>query len=306
MNNTGLNLTSAQIEAGSAGFWGLVTGWGAPPITAAAVERDPELRIIAHSAGSPKAVLSQEVADGLLAPRGIVTFSANGAIALNVAESTVGMLLMTARHWIDFNNHYKDTGEWRNPKVPWNVLGLSGSVVGIVSASAVGREVIRLLQPWRLKLICYDPYMTSEQLGALGAEKVELDELFERSDHVTLHAPATPETERMIGAHQLALLRDGATLVNTSRGWVLDHDALLAECQRGRLYVCLDVTTPEPLPPDSPFRALTNVYITPHLSGAGRYGYLTIGEWTLAALRACRDGQPVQGAVDYSRYATLA
>ncbi len=305
-NDSGRNLTTEQVSEGCRGYWGIITGWGAPPLTAEVFENDPDLQIIAHSAGSVKSMLSADIVSRYLVPRNIVTFSGNGAIAFNVAESTIGLLLMTARHWIHFNNHYHQTGQWRPPDVNANVQGLLGSTVGVVSASAVGRQVIRLLQPWDLQIICYDPYVSAEQMQQLGAEKVELNELFERSDHVTVHAPVTAETEKMIGAEQLALLRDGATLVNTSRGWVIDHDALLAECRKGRLFVCLDVTTPEPLPADSPFRELDNVYITSHTSGAGYYGYFKIGEQVLEALRACRDGKPVQGAVDYSRYDVLA
>jgi len=225
-NDSGRNLTTEQVSEGCRGYWGIITGWGAPPLTAEVFENDPDLQIIAHSAGSVKSMLSADIVSRYLVPRNIVTFSGNGAIAFNVAESTIGLLLMTARHWIHFNNHYHQTGQWRPPDVNANVQGLLGSTVGVVSASAVGRQVIRLLQPWDLQIICYDPYVSAEQMQQLGAEKVELNELFERSDHVTVHAPVTAETEKMIGAEQLALLRDGATLVNTSRGWVIDHDAL--------------------------------------------------------------------------------
>ena len=106
----------------------------------------------------------------------------------------------------------------------------------------------------------------------------------------------------MIGAEQLALLREGATLVNTSRGSVIDHDALLAECKRRRLNVCLDVTTPEPLPPDSGFRFLDNVIITPHCSGAGYYGYHDIGDSTVKALVDFFNGDEVEGFIMEARY----
>ena len=90
----------------------------------------------------------------------------------------------------------------------------------------------------------------------------------------------------MIGARQLARLRDGALLINTSRGSVLDHDALLREAETGRIRVVLDVTEPEPLPADHPLRPLPNVYLTPHVSGGGAYGYFQIGDRTLEALEA--------------------
>jgi phosphoglycerate dehydrogenase-like enzyme len=109
-----------------------------------------------------------------------------------------------------------------------------------------------------------------------------------------------------VGAAQLRLLRDGALLINTSRGSVLDHEALLQEARTGRIRVILDVTDPEPLPADHPLRALTNVALTPHQSGAGAYGYARIGEMTLQALRDGLAGRPVAGAVRLDAYDRLA
>ena len=92
-------------------------------------------------------------------------------------------------------------------------------------------------------------------------EQVELDELFARADIVTLHAPSIPETRHMVGAAQLRLLRDGALLVNTARGSLIDQEALVREAAGGRIRVALDVTTPEPLPGDSPLRRMPNVIV---------------------------------------------
>lgn len=298
--------TTEEMTQQVSGMDAVVTGWGAPATCEEFFQRADRLKIIAHSAGSVRHLIPDELVNRYCLPRGIVVFSANAAIACNVAEATVGMLLMTMRHWVQFNNWYHQTGHWRHPLYERNGQFLQGSTVGVVSASKVGREVIRLLQPWDVTILVYDPYLSDEEAAALGVERVSLDELFERSDHVTVHAPSLPETEKMIGAAQLARLRDGATLVNTSRGSVIDHDALLAECRARRLNVCLDVTTPEPLPPDSPFRALDNVIITPHVSGAGYYGYFLIGDTTIQALLDCFAGRPVQGAVPLERYTTIA
>lgn len=306
-NDTGKALTTDDLAAGIAGFDGIVTGWGShPPMTDQVMQNADRLKIIAHAAGSIKHMVSKQVAEQYLAPRNIILFSANEAIAYNVAESAVGMLLMASHCWPQFADNFRRTGVWRPPAVRANGRFLMGSVVGVVSASKVGREVIRLLSVWPLDILLYDPYVSDDDAAQMGGEKVELDDLFARSDHVTVHAPSIPQTEGMIGAHQLRRLRDGATLVNTSRGSVIDHTALLAEAATGRLHVVLDVTTPEPLPVDSPFRTLPNVHITPHVSGAGFYGYHMIGRMTVDALEAAFAGQPVAGAVDYSRYDILA
>ncbi|MET1006197.1 MAG: NAD(P)-dependent oxidoreductase, partial [Propionibacteriaceae bacterium] len=97
---------------------------------------------------------------------------------------------------------------------------------------------------------------------------VELDELMAVSDVVSLHAPVLPSTLGMIGAAQLARMKDGATFVNTARGRLVDHSALRAELTNGRISAVLDVTDPEPLPADDPMFSLPNVQLTPHIAGS--------------------------------------
>jgi len=166
--------------------------------------------------------------------------------------------------------------------------------------------VIKLLKPFDVKILIYDPYLSEYDAGALGVEKVSLEDLFARSDIVTVHAPSLPETWGMINQRHLKLLRDGAVLINTARGKIIDHDALLEECRSGRITVALDVTDPEPLPSDSPFRDLSNVIITPHMAGAGFYGYFKIGEMTLQALIDFFTGKTPIGAIDPSEFTRLA
>lgn len=306
VNNTGRQLSAEEICADLADFDAVITGWGTPAFPVEALEKAERLRLIAHSAGSVKHLFPSGVVERLLIPRGVVVFSANEAIAMNVAESAVGLLIMASRRWPDFVFAIRHSGAWRPPGIPTNGQYLRGATIGIVGASAVGREVIRLLGPWNVKIIVYDPYLSEAEARQLGVEQVGLNELFERADHVSIHAPETPETKGMVGAEQLRRLRNGAVIVNTARGSIIDHDALYAEARTGRILVALDVTNPEPLPPDSPLRRLDNVYITPHISGTGHYGYFRIGEMTLQALRDFFAGRPVRGAVDLSRLSQLA
>lgn len=305
VNGTGVNYTTEQVAEEIQGFDGLVTGWGTPRLDESVFENGDKLRIIAHSAGSVKGSL-RGVVDKYITPRNICVFSANGAIAYNVAEATIGLLILACRRFMDHALAIREKGVWKDRDIPANGKYLTGSTVGIVSASKVGRDVIELLKPFKVEILVHDPYLSEWEAGRLGVEKTELNDLFARSDFVSLHAPSISETDKMVGEKQLKTLRDGAVLVNTSRGSVIDHDALLAELQTGRIMAALDVTTPEPLPPDSPFRKLTNVIITPHISGAGFYGYYMIGTTTLQALEDFFSGKPVQGAVDFSRYSALA
>ncbi|MDF2441296.1 MAG: hypothetical protein JWN98_2280 [Abditibacteriota bacterium] len=283
----------------------VLTGWGSPAFERTAIEKAPNLKLIAHTAGSVKGLFSDDTVREVLLPRGIQVFSGNDAIALNVAEATIGLMIATARRWIE---HSKYFGEQRKRNAAWpnNSQFLTGATVGLVSASKVARHVIRVLQPFNCRILVFDPFLSREAARTLGVEKCELNELFQRSDIVSLHAPKLPQTKGMIGAAQLALLRDGATFINTSRGDVVDHEALLAECRSGRIVAALDVTEPEPLPAESPFWKLPNVLLTPHVAGAGREGYFRLGDATLQALRDVRANRPLAGAAPLQNWETLA
>ncbi|MGQ9732434.1 MAG: hydroxyacid dehydrogenase [Candidatus Zipacnadales bacterium] len=306
VNETGKELEPEEVAQRIVGCQGLVTGWGSRALADTVFANAPDLKIIAHSAGSVKFLVTPVQIEQYLVPRGIVLFSANKAIALNVAEATVGMLIMAARRWVDHNAHYHQTGKWRSPDIPINGQYLRGSKLGLISASAVAREVIRLLQGWDIEFLVYDPYLSEAEAAALGVRKVELNELFAEADHVSVHAPKLPATDKLIGREQLRLLKEGAAFVNTARGAVIDEEALIEEAQTGRIIVALDVTEPEPPAPDHPFQYLPNVIITPHTAGAGFYGYHKIGETTVAALQAAFAGHPVDGAVPLERWEQLA
>jgi len=140
--------------------------------------------------------------------------------------------------------------------------------VGVVGASEVGRRVIRLLQPFRCTVLLCDPYVTADEARGLGAEKEDdLIRLCARSDVVTLHTPALPATENLIGDQALRAMKDDAVFINTARGMCINEAALIAELSSGRLFALLDVTEPEPAAADSPLRRLPNVVLTSHIAG---------------------------------------
>jgi phosphoglycerate dehydrogenase-like enzyme len=164
--------------------------------------------------------------------------------------------------------------EWlRDPtaKVPLDptAVGNSRRRVGVIGASMIGRRVIELLAPYDLDVRVYDPYLTAAEATGLGVEKVEdLDALCASVDVLSVHAPDVEATRGMIGAPQLAALRDGATFINTARPALVDTAALEAELASGRIAGILDVTDPDPLPAGHPLLALANVFVTPHVAGA--------------------------------------
>lgn len=301
--------SAAQLREAIGEFDAVLTGWGTPRFTRELLDSAVNLKIVAHTAGSPRAIFDDDVVNEIIIPRGIVVYTGATSMARNVAEFTVGLMIQCARHTSLHEAVFKRDkrgnadAEFRLSRVS---QGLLGATVGLVSASMVGRQVMRVLQPFDCTILLYDPLVSPAAARQLGAQKVELNELFERSDIVSLHAPNLPATQKIIGATQLARLRDGACFINTSRGAVVDHDALLNECRSGRIIAALDVTEPEPLPPDSEFWNLPNVILTPHIAGRGQAGYFGIGQGAFEALRDCFAGRPVAGAVPLERYEFVA
>ncbi|GAA2564786.1 MULTISPECIES: hydroxyacid dehydrogenase [Streptomyces] len=241
----------------------LLTGWGCPPLTAEALARMPRLRTVIHAAGSVKHHVT-----GACWERGLTVASAAAANAVPVAEYTVAAVLFSGKRVLHAARVYREKRTWMNAL---DVVGTGGNhrrTVGVVGASRIGRRVIELLRPHDLRVLLYDPYVGEAEAAELGAVSVPLDTLALTSDTVTIHAPELPETRHLFDRDRLALLPDGATLINTARGSLVDTEALIAELVAGRLNAVLDVTDPEVLPPDSPLYDLPNVLLTPHIAGS--------------------------------------
>ncbi|MFC8514463.1 hydroxyacid dehydrogenase [Streptomyces sp. NPDC057257] len=272
----------------------LVTGWGCPRLDAAALDAAPELRAVLHSAGSVKGFVTPEVWR-----RGIVVSSAAAANAVPVAEYTLAMILLAGKDVLGARERLR-TGR-AHPG--WGVvpgIGNHGRRVGVIGASRIGRRVIELLAPFDLRVSLTDPYVSESRAAALGVPLLALDELLRTSDIVTVHAPETPETHHLVGRRELALMPDGATLINTARGGLVDQAALVDELRTGRLNAVLDVTDPEPLPADSPLYDLPNAFVTPHLAGSqgnelSRLG-MTVAEEAARLLNGGHLAHPVDPA----------
>lgn len=305
-NGKDRNCTSEEVAEAIPGFAALITGWGTPRLSPEVFERADSLRIISHSAGSVKRMLLECAYDYVI-PRGICVFSANRAIAYNVAEHTIGLMIVACRRIFDHALMLRSAQDgWPDRMLRPNAQYLSGSTVGIVSASEVGRKVIKLLKPFDTKTLVFDPYLTEEEAVVLGVKKVELMDIFSQSDIVSVHTPLLPETKSMINHTHFRALKDGAVFINTSRGDVLDEQALISEIKTGRIVAALDVAKVEPLPKDSPLLVLENVIVTPHLAGSGHYGYAQIGEGAVRALEDFFAGRPVEGAINFKKYNIIA
>jgi phosphoglycerate dehydrogenase-like enzyme len=281
----------AQVEV-------LLTGWGCPPITPEVLDAAPRLRAVVHAAGSVKTFADREVLE-----RGVQVSSAVTANAVPVAEFAVAAIVLAGKRAFRLAAHYR-----RDRSTPdLSAVGRIGNyraTIGLLGASRIGRMVADRLRGFDLDVLVSDPYL--DDAAALGATGCDLDTLFARSDVVSIHAPLLPGTTGLVDAALLARMRDGAVLVNTARGAIVDQAALERECASGRLDAVLDVTDPEPLPPDSALWDLPNVFVTPHLAGALGNEIERLGELAVREIEQLAANRPLQHAIraeDWDRIA---
>ena len=277
---------------------GCITSWDVAQLDADVMAAAPCLRAMAHMGSSVKRFVSDAVW-----VRDVRVTSAGLALAVDVAETTLGLMIVGMKRVWPLAQHVR-AGGWR--ETPWwPARELFGKEVGIIGASNVGRHVIKLLQAFAVHVLVYDPFISAEEAAALGAQKVDLNELLRRSDIVSLHAPAKPETHHMLDARRLALMKDDALLINTARGSLIDEPALIDELSKGRFFAFLDVTDPEPAAADSPLRRLENVVVMPHSAGCiencGRMGELAVEE-----LRRFFAGEPALYPVRPEMFARIS
>jgi phosphoglycerate dehydrogenase-like enzyme len=261
-----------------------ITSWGVDALDADVMAAAPRLKALAHMGSSVKRFVS----DALWA-RGVRVTSAGAALALDVAETTVGLMIVGMKRVWPLGQHVR-AGGWRETHW-WPAREMFSKKVGIIGASNVGRHVIKLLGSFSVEILLYDPFVKPEEARALGVTLVGLDELLRMSDIVSLHAPEKPDTIHMLNAERLAMMKDDALVINTARGALIDEKAFIRELEKGRFFAFLDVTDPEPPAADSPLRKLENVVITPHSAGCiencGR-----MGEMAAEELRRFFAGEP--------------
>jgi phosphoglycerate dehydrogenase-like enzyme len=277
-----------------------VCSWGSPTFDAALLNQAPNLRQIIYAAGSVKPIVTPAVAE-----RGIVVTNGAGVIAKNVAETTLGYIIVSLKNAWRLANETRQ-GKWRDTPERSIVRELYGSTIGVVGAGYVGRAVLELLSAFPVNVLVYDPFLKDEDARKFGATRTSLDGLLQASDVVTLHAPDLPTTRHMLNAKNLPLMKDGAVLVNTARGTLIDEMALLQELKSGRIFACLDVTDPEPPAADNPLRGLENVIITPHIAGGVTNGRLRLGRLVLDEIQAFLAGRSPYYPVDLSQMDRIA
>jgi D-3-phosphoglycerate dehydrogenase len=196
--------------------------------------------------------------------RGIVCCNVPGFCLSEVADHTMALLLACARGIVRLNDSVRD-GEWDAVGVSKTTERLTGQTIGFIGLGAIAAAVATRARAFDLQPIAFSPRAPDSAFESSGIRRVELDELLETSDFVSVHTPLRPETHHLINARALDLMRPTAYLINTARGGLVDNQALLSALESGSIAAAaLDVMDPEPMPADSPLHQAPNLIITPH------------------------------------------
>jgi glyoxylate reductase len=220
--------------------------------------------------------------------RGIAITNTPGVLDAATADLTFALILAARRRVVEGDRLVR-AHEWRGSWAD-SFLGeeLTGSTLGIVGFGRIGQAVARRARGFDLRVL----YTRRTRGETDHGEYRELDDLLRESDVVTIHAPRTPETEGLIDQRRLALLRDGACLVNTARGEIVDEEALVRELVSGRIRAGLDVFAHEPNVPEA-LLDLPNVVLTPHLGSATRQAREAMTRLVVDNIRAFERGEPL-------------
>jgi len=244
----------------------LVTHTGC--ITKKVLDAAPKLQIIGAVRGGPVNINVPECTK-----RGIPVVYAPGRNAGAVAEFTIGLMIAATRNIVFCHDSFHNHKSWRGDMYAYEYIHneLSACTTGLFGFGAVGARVCRLLNAFGSRVIAYDPYVSEETKAAAECEFVPFETLLAESDILSLHARYTSDTRNIFNRETIGKMKEGAVLINTARGEMVDHSALYEALKTGRLRcAALDVFEAEPPADDSPLFGLDNVIACTHLAGASK------------------------------------
>jgi D-3-phosphoglycerate dehydrogenase len=189
-----------------------------------------------------------------------------GGNTVSTAEQTMAMLTSLAR-MIPQADRSMHEGRWDKKKFVG--VELCNKVLGVIGMGRIGTEVVKRSLAYGMRVMAYDPFISAEAVKRLGVTQATVEEICREADFITVHVPVTDQTRNMIDKPQIEMMKKGVRLINCARGGIINEDALLEALKSGKVAgAALDVFVQEPLAADSPFRALDNVILTPHLGAS--------------------------------------
>jgi len=228
--------------------------------------------------------------------RGIVVVNSPEGNTIAAAEQALALLFAVARSTPQAHASVQ-AGRWERGKFVG--VELYKKVLGVIGLGKIGQQVARRAHALEMRVIVSDPFVTQEHAQSLGVELVELPELLETADFITVHVPLTRDTRHLIGEEAFARMKTGVRLVNCARGGVIDEAALLRAIEAGKVAMAaLDVFEKEPLPADSPLRGHDRIITTPHLGASTREAQVNVAIDVSEQVLEILNGRPARSAVN--------
>ena len=235
---------------------------------------------------------------GVTQELGIPVATNGGANAWAVAEHAISLLLAVYKRLIPTDRTMREGG-WRRGVSGMSIIEVAGKTLGLIGAGNIGRKVARRLAAFETSVIYYDVIPAPDIEKDLGARRVSLEEVIREADIITLHLPLMPETRGLIGRKEFGMMKPTTVLLNTSRGPVVDEEALIEALREKRIAGAgLDVFDQEPLSGDSPLVELDNVILTPHVGGHSYEAWFRRSGFAWENIKRVAEGeQPLSVAV---------
>lgn len=276
----------------------IFTTWGMPLLSDAQLAALPNLQAVFYAAGSVRAFARP------LIERDIMVVSSWVANAIPVAEFTLAQIILSMKGY--FRNLRDNTGPEKHYEA-FRGPGNYDETVVLLGAGAIGRKVIELLAPFRLKIAVFDHFLTTVGASNLGVSKVSLEEAFATGFVISNHLADVPETEGMLRREHFERMRDGAVFINTGRGRTVREDDLCDVLEaRPDLTALLDVTYPEPPKPGSRLHTLPNALLSTHIAGSINSEVGRLGEIACAEFLSWKHGKPMRFAISLEKLSTMA
>jgi D-3-phosphoglycerate dehydrogenase len=229
--------------------------------------------------------------------KGIIVMNTPGGNTISTAEHTMSMILALSRNIPQANASTKK-GEWKRSK--FMGVELYGKSLGIVGFGRIGSEVAKRAISFGMNVLAFDPFLSREVAEGLGVEVVELKDLLQNADYITVHTPLTEETRHMISGKEFALMKKGARLVNCARGGIIDEAALVEAIKEGKVAgAAMDVFEKEPIAPESELLKLDNVVVTPHLGASTEEAQVNVAVEVSEIVRDALLGRGIRNAANY-------
>ncbi len=268
------------------------------PISAPIIDQAPLLKVISNMA-----VGTDNIDVKACTRRGIPVGNTPGVLTDGTADLTIALLLSVSRQLAAANRDARD-GKWSSwEPTGWLGRDLKNATVGIIGLGKIGSAVAERLKPFGSQLIFTNRSPLPEQEQNLAARQVDLDELLSTSDFICLHVPLTQDTKGLIGIEAFNKMKPNTILINAARGPVVDTNALLEALQTNQILAAgLDVTDPEPLPPNHPLYQLPNCFITPHIGSATVNTRRIMAGIAISNLKAGIQGNPLSYCVNPEVY----